>query len=85
MKNSMTTQIHLLKIRRFYLEQIIAGNKTFEIRKNDRDFQVGDRVVLKEYPKVGDSAREVVKRIGYISTFEQMPGYCVFSLLECAP
>lgn len=73
---------HVLKIEKHYLDQVIAGNKTFEIRKNDRDFQVGDRVVLQEYPAMKDHPREVVKKIGYISTFYQTPGYCVFSILD---
>ncbi|HFQ4945418.1 TPA: DUF3850 domain-containing protein [Vibrio vulnificus] len=37
---------HQLKIKPEHLEAIIAGDKTFEIRKNDRDFKVGDRVTL---------------------------------------
>jgi len=80
------TQTHLLKIRKPYLDKVMSGEKTFEIRKNDRDFQVGDFVVLIEYPKpLANSPNEIKKKIGYISTFEQMPGYCVFSLLEPNP
>ncbi|MEG0259568.1 MAG: DUF3850 domain-containing protein [Lysinibacillus sp.] len=35
---------HDLKILPEYLEAVVSGKKTFEIRKNDRDFQVGDRI-----------------------------------------
>ena len=45
---------HELKTHPKYLQRVASGQKPFEIRKNDRDFQVGDRVILKEYdPEVG--------------------------------
>ena len=36
--------IHQLKIRQCYLCHILEGKKTFEVRKNDRDYQVGDTI-----------------------------------------
>lgn len=33
---------HKIKILQRYISRIIDGTKTFEIRKNDRDYQVGD-------------------------------------------
>jgi len=33
---------HELKIKQCYLCRIIEGLKTFEVRLNDRDYQVGD-------------------------------------------
>ena len=36
--------LHKLKIKQCYLYHILEGIKTFEIRKNDRDFQVGDTI-----------------------------------------
>lgn len=39
--------IHELKTKSEYLESIISGTKTFEIRKNDRNYKVGDILVLK--------------------------------------
>lgn len=33
---------HEIKIKQCYLIHIVEGRKTFEIRKNDRDYQVGD-------------------------------------------
>lgn len=40
---------HVLKIWPQYFERIVDGTKTFEIRKNDRGFQKGDSVALREY------------------------------------
>jgi hypothetical protein len=40
---------HELKIWPVHFKNVMSGTKTFEIRKNDRAFQKGDAVVLKEY------------------------------------
>ena len=39
---------HELKTYPKYFQETIEGNKPFEIRKNDRNFQVGDVLILKE-------------------------------------
>lgn len=39
---------HELKIQPKYFRAILDGKKNFEIRKNDRGYKVGDKVVLKE-------------------------------------
>ena len=41
--------IHELKILPEYFKAQKAGKKNFEIRKNDRDYKVGDKLVLTEY------------------------------------
>jgi hypothetical protein len=38
---------HELKTWPNFLDAVIAGRKTFEVRKSDRDFQVGDRLHLR--------------------------------------
>lgn len=35
-------KLHILKIEEEYFEEVACGDKTFELRKNDRDYQVGD-------------------------------------------
>ena len=40
---------HELKLLTEYFKDVESGLKTFELRKNDRDFQVGDTLILKEY------------------------------------
>jgi hypothetical protein len=85
---------HELKILPAYFEAVIDGWKTFEIRKDDRGFQPGDAVTLREYDPeyTGDyqhdddkyTGRTHSATIGYVSTYEQQRGYVVFSLLPNA-
>lgn len=37
---------HEIKIKQNYLCRILTGEKTFEVRKNDRDYQVGDTIIF---------------------------------------
>lgn len=37
-------KVHELKIKAKYYSKICSGAKTFELRKNDRDYKVGDTI-----------------------------------------
>lgn len=60
--------IQELKILPQYFAEIMAGNKTFEVRSvKDRSFYVGETIWLKEFfPGVGYSGRGLAVRITYI-------------------
>lgn len=45
--------IHELKSWSEYFQKTKSGEKTFELRKNDRDFKVGDILCLKEWVMKG--------------------------------
>lgn len=68
----MTT--HRLKVFAKYADAIMSGAKTFEIRKNDRGYEVGDKIVFdvvtNEGYAVGAAARHPLNgstyRIDYI-------------------
>jgi len=55
--------LHRLKIKPCYLLRILDGSKTFEIRKNDRDFQVGDTIEFE--PVREDDEPECVQKAMY--------------------
>ena len=40
---------HKLKVLPEYFKAIVDETKTFEVRKNDRNFSAGDTLVLQEY------------------------------------
>lgn len=72
---------HELKIRTEYFSRIITGQKTFEIRKNDRNYQVNDLLYLKEYQdNIGYSNITCVVKIVYIETYAQQEGYVVLGI-----
>ena len=76
---------HELKTWPCYYAAIISGRKTFEVRYDrDRGFQAGDMLLLREQDPRSASytGRQCVARIGYVTAFEQKPGWVVFSLLD---
>ena len=37
---------HMLKIKKQFADAVQDGTKTFEIRKNDKNFHVGDKIIF---------------------------------------
>lgn len=75
-------RIHALKIDPEYYTPVLREQKNFEIRKNDRNFKVGDLVLLEEWTKqYGYHFSPSIKRqITYITNYKQKPGYVVFGM-----
>lgn len=74
---------HELKIYPKYFEDVTSGKKTFEVRKNDRNFQVGDILALKEWDNIKYSGREVRAMVVYLLNDKfigVMPGYVVLGI-----
>ena len=57
---------HELKIRPEYFSAVRSGHKRFELRKNDRNFKIGDRLVLCEWNESGYSGEKVCCLIDYV-------------------
>lgn len=61
-----------------------SGDKAFEWRKFDRDYQVGDDLKICEFDPITQhySGRYLVKRVTYMisSGFGIPDGYCIMSL-----
>ena len=79
-------KIHKLKIMPKYFEEISDKKKKFEIRKNDRCFEVGDLVVLNEYNDGKYTGRVITRRVTYIyygtGEFGLEKGYCILGLSD---
>ena len=70
---------HELKTLPQYFQAVSIGDKTFKKRKNDRDFHVGDYLILKEWND-GYTGREITAEITYITDYEQKDGYVVMAI-----
>ena len=74
---------HLLKLADQYWEPVLAGSKAFEVRRDDRGFEVGDRVRFRRVDSEAEMGMAFV--ITYVLTHADFPegipeGWCVFGL-----
>jgi len=78
--------VHALKTWPVYFETVVDGRKTFEIRKNDRDFHVGDTLVLQEWDpeKKSYTGRRVEVEVTYLTSVDDFghlkPGVVVMGI-----
>jgi hypothetical protein len=78
-------QIHTLKIQPKYFTEVLHGKKNFELRKDDRDYQVGDLITLQEYENGTYTGKEIKNiPINYIlrdcPEYGLKEGYCILGL-----
>jgi len=76
---------HSLKTESEYFKAIENGIKNFELRKNDRDFKVGDRLNLQETINSEYTGAGMVKKVIYIlegGKFGLDPEYCIMQLAD---
>lgn len=83
---------HSLKISPAYFDAVKNRLKTFEIRKNDRDYKIGDTLTLSEwipgtYEAGSFSGRRVNVAITYILSHDEFPdgineGYVVLGIVK---
>lgn len=78
---------HELKIWPEYFNEVRGGRMKFQLRRNDRDYRVGDELLLKEWdPTVcyghrGEAcephytSREVKARVDYLMTAADVAGF----------
>ena len=80
---------HALKTWKEFYEAVESGDKTFEVRRADRPFKVGDDLLLQEWDKDKKeyTGRETKRRIIYIlqgdvKSFGLFADFCVMSIKE---
>ncbi|MCI8297451.1 MAG: DUF3850 domain-containing protein [Lachnospiraceae bacterium] len=75
--------MHDLKIHPRYLREVSSGRKTFELRRDDRGFAVGDTFILRGWDGKAYTGEAFSARISYIlrdcPQHGLMEGYCIFS------
>ena len=85
--------LHQLKIKSEYFLDVASGKKTFEIRKNDRDFHVGDFLGLNELTEHSvnnkgehkETGRFILAEVTYVLTDTEYvkDGYAVLGIKPC--
>lgn len=79
---------HAIKIKEKYFKAVLSGEKTFEIRKNDRDYKVGDII---RFVPVDDECGMIIPhepntyKITYVfhgGEYGLEEGYCVFGIAK---
>lgn len=84
------TKVHELKTWPVYFDAVKTGEKTYEVRQNDRFFQTGDYVKLLRMRENSFGSgydtfeKPLLFKIGAVlqgGQFGIAPSYCVFSLL----
>ena len=84
---------HMLKTDPAVFQDVLDGSKTFEIRFNDRGYQVDDLIVLKETKFTGQqmksgqplvyTGREIQKRISYVlSGYGLQEGWVILGIQD---
>ena len=78
---------HKIKLLLNFCDDVLSGDKKFEIRENDRGYQKGDRVVFQPYepsdPFVKHPISDKVYEITYVlNGWGLKDGYVVFGIKE---
>lgn len=78
---------HEIKILDTYFDAVYSGAKPFEIRFNDRGYEVGDLLMLKEIrgsvksqALTAYTGRELARFVTYVTDYEQKDGFVVMGL-----
>lgn len=80
--------VHDLKISPNWFDLVASGEKTFEIRFNDRGFLIGDQLCLNEYLQLtgytGRSCNVYVTHV-WRDLPGLLPGYIVLAITRATP
>lgn len=75
---------HSLKTWPPYFHAIVTGQKTFEVRVNDREFETGDTLQLNEWDPMDlkFTGNTVARRVTFIMDLNDMPGGVFSAIAE---
>lgn len=74
-------KVHHIKLGETFFEEVASGEKTFELRKNDRDYKKGDILEMMEFKDGKNTGRTVRVLVTYIlEEFAGLEdGYCIMA------
>lgn len=70
--------IHRIKLSYLYFDDAQNGKKNFELRKDDRNYQVGDKLLLSEVKDNVLTEVDVVYKLADYTGLEA--GYCILGI-----
>jgi uncharacterized protein YqfB (UPF0267 family) len=75
-------KVHELKTWPGFFNDVLTGDKTFEIRRDDRGFKVGDILTLREFEPSEDrfTGRSLSVVVTYITVFNQPASQVVMAI-----
>ena len=88
--NPAQHQNHELRIGPGCFAAVKAGNKPFDVRENDRNFQLGDELLLREVELETEqyTGRTTTRWVSYVlqgGVFGIQPGWCVLGFSDQPP
>ncbi len=79
-------KIHELKIQEKYWKQIFYGNKTFELRKDDRNYQEGDlinfHVIIGDKPRPTGAVFKITYILRNVPEYGLSNDYCILGIRQ---
>lgn len=74
-------RVHQIRLGAMFFEDARSGKKSFELRKNDRDYKVGDILEMIEFKEGKNTGRVIRKSVTYIleDYTGLVDGYCIMS------
>ena len=80
--NKPDHKIHEIKIAAMYYEDVVSGKKSFELRKNDRGYKQGDKLIMLEFKDGKHTGRIVNADIVYmLEDYTGLAeGYCILGI-----
>lgn len=81
-------KLHELKIHKHYYDFIINGYKTFELRKNDRNYEVGDIIHFvkengEDFLNNSNNIFEITYILQNVPQYGLCNDFCILSIKKC--
>lgn len=80
--NKPDHKIHEIKIAAMYYEDVVSGKKSFELRKNDRGYKQGDKLIMLEFKDGKHTGRIINADVRYmLEDYTGLAdGYCILGI-----
>lgn len=75
-------RVHYIRLAATYYNDVATGKKPFELRKNDRDYKVGDILEMNEFKDGRNTGRVIRCRVSYMleGYTGLTDGYCILGI-----